>query len=152
VQDATDVARIYIAAWNAGFAGLVPGRATSANLVERWRQELARPLPQRWWTAQLARSIVGFAGIGPSRDPRDPELGELDTIAVDPGKWRRGVGRSLMKTAVHQLAADGYREAVLWTFAGYERGHRFYEATGWRLDGGVRDEGRQLRYRIRLAI
>ena len=29
----------------------------------------------------------------------------------------------------------------------YDCGHAFYEATGWRLDGGARDEGRQVRYR-----
>ena len=30
---------------------------------------------------------MGFAGIGPSRDPDDPRLGELDTIAVAPRAW-----------------------------------------------------------------
>ena len=52
--------------------------------------------------------------------------------------------------ALCYLATDGYRDAILWTVSGYERGQRFYEAMGWYRDGGMRDEGRQLRYCHRL--
>jgi GNAT superfamily N-acetyltransferase len=100
----------------------------------------------------LNATVVGFVGIGPSRDPVDSALGELDTIAVRPDCWRRGVGHALMAVALEALADDGgYRAAILWTLAGYERGRAFYEATGWVLDGGLRDEGRQVRYRYPLA-
>lgn len=80
--------------------------------------------------AEREGSGIGFVGIGPSRDPIDPKLGELDTIAVDPACWRMGVGQKLMSVALTYLRADGYREAILWTLAGYERGQTFYEATG----------------------
>jgi GNAT superfamily N-acetyltransferase len=130
----------------------MPQRQIDAKLVARWRQDLGAAIPYRWWVAELARVIVGFTGIGPSRDPIDPELGELDTIAVDPSMWRQGIGRALMSTALHCLIADGYREAVLWTLAGYEPGKNFYEGMGWRLDGGTRDEARQVRYRHRLVL
>jgi hypothetical protein len=56
-----------------------------------------------------------------------------------------------MAVALPALADAGYRAAVLWTLANYARGQRFYEAMGWRLDGGVRDEGRQVRYRYRFS-
>jgi len=64
--------------------------------------------------------------------------GELDTLAVDPSMWRCGIGRALMSTALHSLMADGYREAVLWTLAGYERGKSFYASMDWHMDGGTR--------------
>ena len=83
-DDAPVVARIYIDSWNAGFGDLMPFRTLDAERVERWRRDLSAPLPHRWWVAAMASEIVGFAGIGPSRDPIDPELGELDTIAIDP--------------------------------------------------------------------
>ncbi len=92
-------------------------------------------------------SIAGFVGIGPSRDPVDERLGEIDTIAVDPSHWRAGIGKALMSVALRYLVADGYNEAVVWTVEGYERGIAFYEAAGWRRDGGVRDGGRQIRFR-----
>ena len=118
------------------------------ELTERWRRDLAQPIPHRWWVAEsTGESIVGFAGIGPSRDPVDPQLGELDTIAVDPPHWRKGVGRELVSIALRYLAADGYREAIVWTVEGYGQGIAFYEAMGWSLDGGIRDDGHQVRFR-----
>src|SRR5690348_1530116 len=120
-RDARFVAQIYVSSWNLAFTGLMPQRQLDPPLVERWRGDLLVPLSHRWWVAELDGVIVGFTGIGPSRDPIDPELGELDTIAVAPSMWRRGIGRALMARALQSLIADGYREAVLWTLAGYER-------------------------------
>ena len=149
--DAVEVARIYIDSWNAGFGDLMPHRTVTQELVARWQADLVKPERHRWWVAELDGAIVGFAGIGPSRDPVDPQLGELDTIAVEPSHWRSGIGQRLMSTAIEHLIADGYREAVVWTLANYPRGQRFYAATGWSLDGGTRDQGRQVRYRRSLV-
>jgi GNAT superfamily N-acetyltransferase len=149
--DAAQVARIYIDSWNAGFGELMPHRTVTPELTGRWRKDLLMPIPHRWWVAELNGAIVGFAGIGPSRDPIEPGLGELDTIAVEPGYWRNGIGQRLMSTALEHLVADGYREAVVWTLANYPRGQLFYAATGWSLDGGTRDQGRQVRYRRSLV-
>ena len=146
-SDAGSIARIYVDSWNTGFVGLMPARQLTTELVARWERDLAVPLPHRWWVAEMEAALVGFVGIGPSRDPIDPTLGELDTIAVAPTHWRRGIGRALLALALRYLRTDGYRQAVLWTLAHYEQGQRFYEAAGWQLDGGVRDAGRQVRYR-----
>jgi N-acetylglutamate synthase-like GNAT family acetyltransferase len=147
--DAERVAYIYIDSWNQGFGPLMPVRVVTSELIARWERDLTAPLPHQWWVAEVDRALVGFVGIGPSRDPIDPNLGELDTIAVDPAWWRSSVGRTLMAVALRGLADHGWCEAILWTLAHYERGQRFYTATGWQLDGSVRDEGRQLRYRYR---
>ena len=95
---------------------------------------------------------MGFVGIRPSRDPVDPRLGEVDTIAVDPPHWRTGIGTALMSLALRHLASDGYDEVIVWTVEGYELGIAFYETMGWRRDGGVRDEGRQIRFSRSMAI
>ena len=144
--DVETVARIYVESSNAGFADLQPKRLLDPERVERWRADLAAPLPQRWWVAVREGTIVGFAGIGPSRDPIDPTLGELDTIAIEPGHWRTGVGRRLMHQALKFLSADGYREAILWTLANYPRGAAFYQSMGWRPNGAVREDGRHVCY------
>ena len=150
-SDASSIAQIYVDSWNTGFTGLMPARQLTIELIARWERDLAVPFPQRWWVAEVNAALVGFVGIGPSRDPIDPALGELDTIAVDPPCWRRGIGRALLTMAMRYLRADGYREAVLWTLAHYEQGQRFYAAAGWELDGGTRDAGRQVRYRHELG-
>ena len=145
LEDAEAVTRVYVESWNEGFADLMPRREVDANLTSRWREDLIQP-GHRWWVAERDGAIVGFAGTGPSRDPVDPSLGELNTIAVDPICWRTGVGRALMSQALRFLSAGGYVEAVLWTLARYPQGSGFYRATGWSPNGAVRDDGHQLCY------
>lgn len=144
--DAEGIAQVYVASWNEGFAHLMPPRILDADQVARWSQELDAGRGQ-WWVADSGRSMAGIVGTGPSRDPVDPALGELDTIAVTPSAWCQGVGRSLMACALDDLRAAGYREAILWTLADYARGRRFYESTGWRASGEARDSGRQVAFR-----
>jgi GNAT superfamily N-acetyltransferase len=146
-SDAVSISQIYVESWNAGFTGLMPARELTTELIARWERDLAEPMPHRWWAAEVDAALAGFVGIRPSRDPIDPALGELDTIAVAPIYWRQGIGRALLAVGLSYLRADGYRQAVLWTLAHYAQGQRFYEAAGWELDGGIRDAGRQIRYR-----
>src|SRR5215471_10871624 len=94
VGDARVVAAIYVESWNRGFLGLMRPRSLTDTLVSRWERQLGLPHPHRWWVAEIDGSVVGFAGIGPSRDPIQADLGELDTIAVTPTQWRTGVGRA----------------------------------------------------------
>lgn len=145
--DAALVAEVYVESSNRGFAGLARPRDVTPELIRRWEHDLGAGLPWRWWAAVEADDLIGFAGIGPSRDPVAMGLGELDTIAVRPSWWRRGVGRALMTVAVGHLAADGYLSAILWTFARYPRADAFYRATGWVPDGATRAEGTHVRYR-----
>ena len=152
-SDAEVVTRIYIDSWNASFGELLSqaDRKVTPELIARWRRDLSRPVPHRWWVAERSGSIVGCAGICPSRDPVDPSIGELDSIFVDEPHWRTGVGSALITVAHRHLAQDGYRVAILWTVAGYRHGIGFYEAMGWRRDGGIRDQKRQIRLRQAFA-
>jgi N-acetylglutamate synthase-like GNAT family acetyltransferase len=146
-DDAAAVARIYIESWNAGFGDLVGVRILDGQQIARWAKVL-RSGPARWWVAELDGEVVGVVGVGPNRDPRQPGLGELDTIAVAPARWRTGTGSRLMLVALEALAED-HQEAIVWTFASYERGRRFYEATGWKADGGQRADGQEVSFRRR---
>jgi len=144
--DVEAVARIYVESANVGFRDLDKTRVLDSESVERWRSDLAAALPYRWWVATRDDVIVGFAGIGPSRDPVDSDLGELDTIGVEPRHWRTGVGRALMSNALRHLSTDGYREAIVWTLTDHPRGAGFYESTGWRSTGATRESGRHVCY------
>lgn len=172
--DAARVAQIYVDSWNAGFGDLMPPQVLDDDRIDRWTATLTTaasvdpqpaatsiraqtgpriattPRAPRWWVAARSGVVAGFVGIGPSRDPVEPELGEVDTIAVDPVHWRSGVGTVLMRTALDALRDDGYREAILWTLADYDRGQRFYLSAGWTPDGGRRDNGHQVSFRHHL--
>lgn len=86
-SDAPAVVQIYVASWNAGFQGLLPPRTVTNELIAKWAALLADPGLHRWWIATTCSEgvdaeITGFVGIGPSRDPVSPGLGELDTIQL----------------------------------------------------------------------
>lgn len=145
-DDAEAVADLYVASWNAGLSPLMPPRVSGPDQVARWERDLSSGHVQ-WWLAEVSGLPVGFTGTGPSRDPLDDALGELDTIAVSPSAWRHGVGRALMGAALQDLRGAGYREAILWTPADHAQGLAFYTATGWQPSGETRDSGLQVALR-----
>lgn len=147
--DAEAVARIYVDSWNEGFGHLEGRRDHLPTDAARWRETLVIAR-EEWWVAAQGDAVVGFVGVGPSRDPVDPDLGELDTIAVDPPDWRTGVGRALMTRALASLRAT-WASAILWTPAGHDRGHAFYRATGWTPLDRTRSEGRHVAFGHDLA-
>jgi hypothetical protein len=56
-----------------------------------------------------------------------------------------------MDSALDGLRTAGHRDGIVWTLADHEQGKHFYEVTGWRASGEVRDSGRQIAFRRRLA-
>jgi GNAT superfamily N-acetyltransferase len=150
-DDAASVAEVYVESWNAGFRGRLPERKLSDELIERWRADLRSP-DHRWWVAVAGGAVVGFAGIGPSRDPIDPSLGELDTIGVAPEWWRRGIGSRLMDAAIEGLEERGYSAAVLWTLRDHRATEVFYTHQGWRRDGATRADGGEVRFAHRINV
>ena len=79
------------------------------------------------WTASsgspFPRRLAGFLAIAPGERPigvvlgsvshRDPSIGHVDLIAVDPAERRRGVGRALLARiegalAGHETAQIGW--------------------------------------------
>lgn len=146
--DVDKIARVYTDSWNSGFGDLIGYRTNTPERLERWRQDLGDSTVE-WTVAEIDGVIVGFSEVGPSRDPLNPAVGELQTIAVDPSYWRRGVGRVLMQRALDQLSME-YDSAILWTVAGYERGAAFYRAMGWAPLGWLRAEGTETAFGHRL--
>jgi GNAT superfamily N-acetyltransferase len=88
-----------------------------------------------------ADGLVGFTACGTSRDGDvGPEIGEVWSFFVAPGRWRSGVGRALMAAALDDLRERGYAQATAWAFDANERANRFYEAHGFTRDGAERRE------------
>lgn len=143
-DDAPVVAGIYVDSWNQGFGHLLGVRELTAELVARWHHDLSGEGVD-WSVAEADGHVVGIVGVGPSRAPFDPTLGEVDTIAVNPTHWRRGIGRTLMNHALDILRRSWSR-AILWTPADYDEGHAFYRATGWLPLDRTRAEGREVAF------
>lgn len=142
-DDCPAVARTQVAAWRAGYAGVVPddvlARLDVAERVRRWVELVHRGV--RLLVAEDAGEVVGYASCGASRDDdARAGVGELYALYVAPEHWRGGTGRLLHDAAVEALVTERLTTATLWVLAGSERARAFFEALGWRPDGSVRTE------------
>lgn len=91
--------------------------------------------------AERQAGVIGFASVGPSRDPgADESVGEVYAIYVVPEEWSRGVGRRLLSEAADAMREAGFREATLWVLDDNPRARRAYESAGWALDGAVKED------------
>jgi GNAT superfamily N-acetyltransferase len=143
-DDADAIGRIHVETWRSAYAGQLPDEALASLGVEErqrwWRESFGREWPagSAVFVAETDGAVVGFAGVGRSRD--EDVTGELYTIYVDPRHWGTGAGRALIRRAEESLRASGFDEALLWVLDGNERAERFYRAGGWTRDGGRKTE------------
>lgn len=139
--DADAIGRVHADTWRATYAGVLPNTAFDVQARQRcWREAFERewPTTSAVFVAEDDRAVVGFAGVGASREQDD--VGELFTIYVEPARWGTGAGRALLEQAERSLAASGFGEALLWVLEGNERAESFYRAAGWTHDGGRKVE------------
>ena len=142
--DAEALARVHVDTWRAAYQGLMPQEYLDgldpAERAARWRQALGSPGSP--FTAVVLEdesgTVVGFATVGPGEDDdaADPTVGLVGAMYVLSTHWRLGGGRLLMAEAIRLLSSAGCREATLWVLESNQRARRFYEAAGWRADGG----------------
>jgi ribosomal protein S18 acetylase RimI-like enzyme len=159
--DASAIAAVHTRSWQAAYRGQVPqdylDRLSPAERLPVWERLLTET---RWprrgiLVAEADHRVVGFASLVPTRDEdQDPAtVAEIASIYLAPETWGRGIGKALMATATAALTRAAYREATLWVLNTNTRARRFYEATGWQIDGAVKQDSRrgftltEIRYR-----
>ncbi|MGW9436289.1 N-acetyltransferase family protein [Streptomyces sp. NPDC055607] len=152
--DAAALAAVHVPSWRAAYRGLLPRPYLEGlDVQERaaaWRARLTAPDRP---TVLLATGGEGDVGGGDGRlvafscfrpwpgEGFDPApTAELAALYALPEVWGTGVGRALLSATTGALVAAGFRSAALWVFAGNGRARRFYEAAGWRPDGGAVQE------------
>jgi ribosomal protein S18 acetylase RimI-like enzyme len=160
LDDAEAIAGVHVRTWQRAYDHVFPAEELAAISVEQrtrsWQTILGRNT--RTYVTEVDGEIVGFMGVGPSRDEDGEGVGELYAIYVDPRHWDSGAGRELAIKADELLRNDGFTEATLWVLDSNPRARRFYESGGWRLDGATRTgthlgvETREVRYRKDLSI
>ena len=162
VADAEALARLHVRSWQWAYRGQLPDEfldhmpETLDRRIEARRTALAQMLLEhRWWVAEQAEQMVGFAVTEPSRDADvPPSTGEVGLIYLEQEAAGKGIGRVLFAHAVEDLRQRGYAQATLWVLETNSRARRFYEAAGWSADGASKTEEwpgvllREVRYRI----
>ncbi|MBZ2407998.1 GNAT family N-acetyltransferase [Streptomyces sp. L06] len=161
VGDAAAVSAVRVAGWRAAYAGVIPGAYLDAMSVARD----AALREERFAAGRAAGlcdlvavgadgQVAGWACCGPRDTPGDgPGAGEVYALYVRPGLLGRGVGRALLDAVHEEAARRGWGALVLWVIEANARARRFYEAAGYRADGGAQSEEydgvavREVRYR-----
>ncbi|MBO0834081.1 MAG: GNAT family N-acetyltransferase [Actinobacteria bacterium] len=165
-DDVPRIAEIHVRSWQAAYDGLIPqdylDGLDPAQRLAGWSRTVENPDDYRGGTLVVTDDrdrTMGFAHVRESRDAdeRDASVGEVWAIYLEREGWGKGLGRELMTAAVAYLTKLGYQQATLWVIDGNARARRFYEAAGFRIDGGVKVDDsrgfalREVRYRRALG-
>jgi ribosomal protein S18 acetylase RimI-like enzyme len=158
-DDAAAIAAVHVRTWQGAYRHVFPAEGLDALAVDErtagWERVFATGR-QRVFVAVRDGAVVGFVSVGSSRD--DDAEGELYAIYVLPEEWGHGSGRLLMDAALSALREDGYRDAILWVLEDNPRTRRFYERSGWTVEGARKRErflgveAEEIRYRIELGL
>jgi GNAT superfamily N-acetyltransferase len=127
-RDAEEIAGVHASAWRAAFTFL-PSRfleaLTASAVLGKWKGDLLRPTTSVF-VAIDAGCVVGFLQLR-----ADSHEGEVMALYVDPSRWGRSVGSTLLAFGEAWLVAHGVDTAVLWTAKESQQSRTFYEHRGW---------------------
>ena len=148
--DAASLARIQVASWRCGFAGIVPP-ALLAELTseeaeqvwrDRWREAITNPPTSRHRVLAAvdggpSREVAGFASAGPATDAdRWPGTdGEVYELRISPERTGQGHGSRLLQASADTLIEDGFHTVSIWALEADTALRRFLESSGWAADG-----------------
>ncbi len=143
VNDAPQLARVHVDAWQVAYHGVVPDSFLQGFTYQKREAAFRRALAvnrEETYLAEDSANALGILTIGACRDA-DLDVnstGEIWGIYIAPTYWRRGIGTRLVHEAARMLQARGYREVVLWVLEDNVEARRFYEAMGFHIDGAFK--------------
>ncbi|TDW15547.1 GNAT family N-acetyltransferase [Kribbella kalugense] len=153
--DLLGAAEARVASWRAAFTGLVPqdflDAMDPAAIAASWSDSITAGR-SRLYVAVLGDQVVGYAGLGPERDPAAPPgTGELYALFIHPSYWGTGAGRALTDAACADLRENGCVNVWLWVLEANTRARRFYTTYGFTDTGDRTHSSLNNLLEIRLA-
>jgi len=140
------VAQVHAATWKDRYEGLLDpsylSRLTEARLLPRWRaaiDELGQERDEAIFVATLRDRVIGFVGVGASREAFSPWDAEISMIYILREHCGAGIGRALMKAAADHSIRRGLFSAGLWVLRDNADARAFYESLGGELSGRKTD-------------
>ena len=139
-SDARGIAKVRVITWQHTYLGLIPDSYLQSLDVEQstvnWSKRLEGSVHNtQTFVAEIDGVIVGYIGVGPSRDSDAFERGELYTIYVEPSRQGLGVGSELIREGIHFLKSKSFQKATLWVFDRNVKAIKYYEYHGWKPTG-----------------
>jgi GNAT superfamily N-acetyltransferase len=144
-DDAGSITGIRVASWRVAYRDMLPARVLESLDPSDHRAFFTMlSSPSSWgWVAEIVERPVGFAFLGPSRDPdADDSCCEVQLLYLLPDVWRSGVGTSLVATLLEDAFARDFRRITLWVAEQNLPAQAFYRAMGFRPDGASKTDTR----------
>jgi GNAT superfamily N-acetyltransferase len=150
------IARVYVDAWRATYAGLLPPKTLIGMDYDRQAVEWAHQIRHKALHAPILvafddrAGVVGVTGFGRSRiedRPARPPFtqpgislgsGEVFTLYVHPDHQNKGVGRTLLLGALEGLRERALNQAYVWVLHDNPARY-FYERMGGRFVASRRE-------------
>jgi ribosomal protein S18 acetylase RimI-like enzyme len=133
-DDLPAMADVFVAAWRAGYRGVVPDAVIDALDADTVATDLATRLNDPGLKTVLTVGTtgrpVGFVRYGDDVD--HPGAGYVAALYVHPAASGAGVGRGLLYRAIDAMPGMDVR---LWVFEGNDRARALYERAGFRPEG-----------------
>ena len=142
-DDAEAIARVQVAVWQEGYAGLGDALPAVHQVAAAWHRSLLAPgdARNRVLVALERNQVRGFVVCQPAADPDcDPIAdAEVSELAVAPQARGQGHGSRLLQAAADTLEADRFDRAVCWLVTDDDRLRGFLTSAGWAADGAHRE-------------
>ncbi len=138
------LAFIQTESWKAGFKDIL-----SENILTRYTQiDKATAMYQHLLERKIGNGYLLKVNGAPhciawwsaSRDEDMPNYAELICIHSLPDQWRKGYGKKMMGTVLHDIKIAGYSKVMLWVFEENIRARRFYESLGFIITGKTKKD------------
>ncbi|HZZ44789.1 MAG TPA: GNAT family N-acetyltransferase [Tepidisphaeraceae bacterium] len=96
----------------------------------------------RFWVAEVGGEVVGMIGV----QHHDAGIGEIRRLRVRPDHRRKGIGRTLIETAVKFCQDRGYLKVTLDTFVEREAAIKLFEKFRFAHSRTKQVAGKELMY------
>ena len=149
IDDVPGIATVHVKMWQQAYRGQVTDSFLDTisvdKRIDKWKQIFRDS--QKGIHILVSENdgiITGWIMGGTNRDKdMAPEVGELGGIYVHPDYAGKGIGSELMKTFLKILKDEGYKKATLWVLDTNAKTRKWYEAKGWKIEGGSKTEPRE---------
>lgn len=135
VNDAEGIAHMHVESWRSSYKGIIAkdylAGLSKKRRADRWRENLSVQNLKSciFIVADENEQIIGVASGGPQRDTQLNYDGELYAIYLLKRFQRNGLGSRLMVAVATHLAANGFKNLLVWVLE-KNPSRLFYEALG----------------------